>query len=324
MDTVNSRKPNDFNGFAQKNARLVAILALVFFALTVIFAVLYFTKSSDMKTQLNEIAVKEKTQADNNVKLLAELDSLKAEHERIKALAGDLADSLSTQDSIIMSQISEIENLMARQADYNTIKKKLERVQAASKRYVSEMDSLINIQHQLERKNEALTNELTQTREEKTVVEQQNAELTTKMNEAAKLSANNIRTRCVYRKSNKNPEVETSKAREAERIKTTFTLAKNTLVPAGEYNLYCRISCPGDGHVLCAGKSDAYAFTNNGQKLQYTVKKAVNYVQNSETVTMYWDISAQDQKNHKQLVGTYVVQIFSDNGLLGETRFTLE
>ena len=324
METVNPQKPSNFNDFTQKNAQLLGILALVFFVLTVLFAVLYFTKSSSMKTQLHEIAVKEKTQSDNNVKLLAELDSLKAEHERIKALAGNLADSLSTQDSIIMSQISEIENLMARQADYNTIKKKLERVQAASKRYVSEMDSLINIQHQLERKNEVLTNELTQTREEKTAVENQNTELTNKMNEAAKLSANNIHTRCVYKKSNKNQEVETSKAREAERIKTTFTLAKNTLVPAGTYNLYCRISCPGDGHVLCAGKSDAYSFMNDGQKLQYSVKKAVNYVQNSETVTMYWDISAQDQKNHKQLVGTYIVQIFSDKGLLGETRFTLQ
>lgn len=320
METSNSFNQKDSKNFVNEHASLFAILTCVFFVTTLVFAILYFSKTSDYR----EVVQQEQQSSQDNQELIRQLDSLKAEHARIKAEAGALADSLASQDSVIMAQIAEIEGLMARQADYNQIKRKLDRVQKISKVYVHQMDSLITIQHELEQKNQALSTELTQTKEAKTAVEQQNVELTTKMNEAAKLSANNIRSRCVYKKSNKNPEVETSKARDVERIKTTFTLAKNTLVPAGTYNLYCRISCPGDGHVLCQGKSDAYSFDNNGQKLQYSVKKAVNYVNNAETVTMYWDISAQDQKNHKQLVGTYIVQIFSDNGLLGETRFTLE
>ncbi|MBQ2514308.1 MAG: hypothetical protein II757_02325 [Bacteroidales bacterium] len=285
-----------------------------------IFASLYFSKSSDYK---EVVALEEKSTQDNQ-DLVRQLDSLKAEHARIKLEAGALADSLSEKDSLIMAQIAEIEGLMARQADYNQIKRKLDRVQKISKEYVHQMDSLITIQHELERKNEALNTELTQTKEAKATVEQQNTELTNKMNEAAKLTANNIRACCVRKKSNSKPEVETQKARDAERIKTTLTLAKNTLVPAGTYNIYCRISCPGDGHVLCQGKSDAYSFVNGEQRLQYSVKKSVNYVNQAETVTMYWDISAQDQKKFKEMRGTFIVQVFSDNGLLGESRFTLE
>ncbi|MCR5114986.1 MAG: hypothetical protein K6A95_04820 [Bacteroidales bacterium] len=285
-----------------------------------IFASLYFSKSSDYK---EVVALEEKSTQDNQ-DLVRQLDSLKAEHARIKLEAGALADSLSEKDSLIMAQIAEIEGLMARQADYNQIKRKLDRVQKISKEYVHQMDSLITIQHELERKNEALNTELTQTKEAKATVEQQNTELTNKMNEAAKLTANNIRACCVRKKSNSKPEVETQKARDAERIKTTLTLAKNTLVPAGTYNIYCRISCPGDGHVLCQGKSDAYSFVNGDQRLQYSVKKSVNYVNQAETVTMYWDISAQDQKKFKEMRGTFIVQVFSDNGLLGESRFTLE
>lgn len=320
MESTGFENKKNSKSFVNDHAGLWAILACLFFVTTVIFASLYFTKSSDYK---EVVALEEKSTQDNQ-DLVRQLDSLKAEHARIKLEAGALADSLSEKDSLIMAQIAEIEGLMARQADYNQIKRKLDRVQKISKEYVHQMDSLITIQHELERKNEALNTELTQTKEAKATVEQQNTELTNKMNEAAKLTANNIRACCVRKKSNSKPEVETQKARDAERIKTTLTLAKNTLVPAGTYNIYCRISCPGDGHVLCQGKSDAYSFVNGDQRLQYSVKKSVNYVNQAETVTMYWDISAQDQKKFKEMRGTFIVQVFSDNGLLGESRFTLE
>lgn len=320
MESTGFENKKNSKSFVNDHAGLWAILACLFFVTTVIFASLYFTKSSDYK---EVVALEEKSTQDNQ-DLVRQLDSLKAEHARIKLEAGALADSLSEKDSLIMAQIAEIEGLMARQADYNQIKRKLDRVQKISKEYVHQMDSLITIQHELERKNEALNTELTQTKEAKATVEQQNTELTNKMNEAAKLTANNIRACCVRKKSNSKPEVETQKARDAERIKTTLTLAKNTLVPAGTYNIYCRISCPGDGHVLCQGKSDAYSFVNGDQRLQYSVKKSVNYVNQAETVTLYWDISAQDQKKFKEMRGTFIVQVFSDNGLLGESRFTLE
>ncbi len=320
METFDSTNKKTNNNFINDHAGLWAILTCIFFATTVLFAILYFTKSSDYK---EVVALEEKSTQDNQ-ELVRQLDSLKAEHARIKAEAGGLADSLSQKDSMIMAQIAEIEGLMARQADYNRIKKKLERVQKISKEYVHQMDSLINIQHELEAKNERLNTELTETKAAKTAVEQENQQLTTKMNEAAQLTANNIRAFCVYKKNKNNPEVETKKAREAERIKTTLTLAKNTLVPAGTYNIYCRISCPGDGHVLCLGKSDAYSFMDGDKRLQYTCKASVNYTNKAEAVTMYWDISAQDQKKFKELKGQFVVQVFSDNGLLGESRFTLE
>jgi myosin heavy subunit len=320
MESTGFENKKNSKNFVNDHAGLWAILACLFFVTTVIFASLYFSKSSDYK---EVVALEEKSTQDNQ-DLVRQLDSLKAEHARIKLEAGALADSLSEKDSLIMAQIAEIEGLMARQADYNQIKRKLDRVQKISEEYVHQMDSLITIQHELERKNEALNTELTQTKEAKATVEQQNTELTNKMNEAAKLTANNIRACCVRKKSNSKPEVETQKARDAERIKTTLTLAKNTLVPAGTYNIYCRISCPGDGHVLCQGKSDAYSFVNGEQRLQYSVKKSVNYVNQAETVTMYWDISAQDQKKFKEMRGTFILQVFSDNGLLGESRFTLE
>lgn len=320
METSDSTPKKNSNSFFERNARACGFLAIFFLATTILFAVLYFTKNS----QLKEIVVKEQQVTKDREDLVRQLDSLKAEHARIKAQAGGLADSLATQDSIIMAQIAEIEGLMARQADYNSIKRKLDRVQKISQRYVHQMDSLITIQHKLEQQNAELTTQLTTSQEKITQITTENQELTDKISTAAELTANSIRACCVYSKSRNKPEEVTTKASRAERIKTTFTLAANSLTEPGEYNLYCRVSCPGDGHVLTPGKADAYTFMNNGQRLQYTVKKTVNYVNRAENVTMYWDISDQDRKQNKQIKGTYIVQIFSDKGLLGETRFTLE
>ena len=121
METFDSTNKNVNKNFVNDHAGLWAILTCVFFATTVLFAVLYFTKSSSYR----EVVQKEQETTQNNQDLVRQLDSLKAEHARIKAEAGDLADSLSQKDSVIMAQIAEIEGLMARQADYNSIKRKL-------------------------------------------------------------------------------------------------------------------------------------------------------------------------------------------------------
>mgnify|MGYP003341949935 CR=1 FL=1 len=65
---------------------------------------------------------------------------------------------------------------------------------------------------------------------------------------------------------------------------------------------------------------DTYTFMNNGQRLQYTAKSTVNYVNKAENVTMYWDLREGD----KAVKGTYIIQVFSDDNLLGETRMILQ
>ena len=63
-----------------------------------------------------------------NNELQGELDSLLAEHEKIKAQYGDLSDQLSEKDSIIMAHAAEIEQLINSQADYKKIKRQLARL----------------------------------------------------------------------------------------------------------------------------------------------------------------------------------------------------
>lgn len=293
---------------------LLGILAFIFLGTTI-----YFAKfaSPSFNNQIQSIsAEKEKMENDLN----KELADLMAEHNVIKAQNSELAEQLSEKDSIILANAEKIQKLINSQGDYNKIKKQIARLQNIAKEYVTEMDKLIEQNRVLQNENTQLAENLSKEQTERAKVSQEKDELTQKINTAATLKAYNIHSRCVFHKSRNNAEVITEKASKAKQIKTSLILGENSLLAPGSYNIYCRVAVPGDGRVLTPGKSDAYTFTNNGQKLQYTAKAVVNYVNKAENVTLVWDIREGD----KAIKGTYVVQVFSDTQLLGETRFTLE
>ncbi|MBP5710616.1 MAG: hypothetical protein J6W84_06530 [Bacteroidales bacterium] len=248
-----------------------------------------------------------------------ELDSLMAAHEQIKAQYGELSEQLSEKDSIINANADEIKKLIASQADYRKIKKQLERLQKISQEYVAEMDRLYTENRELKEENTQVKESLSKSEQKNAEIQKNNEELNEKIQTASVIVAYNFASQVVYEKKN-GVEVITDRASKAKRFKISCVLGENTLREAGAVNIYCRISLPGDGRVLCQGKGDAYSFMYNGEKLQYTMKSTVNYTGKSEKVNLVWNLKDDD----KAVKGTYVAQVYSDEGFLGETMFTLK
>ena len=242
----------------------------------------------------------------SNNELQNELNTLLAEHERIKAQYGDLAEQMTEKDSIIMANAAEIEHLIATQADYNRIKKQLARLQNISQEYVKEMDKLYQENQQLKDENTQVKADLEQERQDKANIQKSNEDLTSKINNAAVYKAYSIHSGAYNVK--------------AKRIKTSFVLGENSLIEPGPVNVYCRIAVPGTGKVLTPGSSESFSFVHNGQRLQYSSKAVVNYNNSAQNVTLTWDIPSDD----KAIKGRYIVQIFTDDQLLGESSFTLK
>ena len=222
--------------------------------------------------------------------LTSELDSLMAAHEQIKSQYGELSEQLSEKDSIINANADEIKKLIASQADYRKIKKQLERLQKISQEYVAEMDRLYTENRELKEENTQVKESLNKSREENAAIQKDNEALNEKITTASVLTAYNFASKVVYEKKN-GEEVETDRATKARRFKVSCVLGENTLREAGSVNIYCRISLPGSGRVLCQGKGDAYSFMYNGEKLQYTMKSTVNYTGNSEKVNLVWNLT---------------------------------
>ena len=253
-----------------------------------------------------------------NVELQSELDSLLAEHNRIKEQYGELSDQLSEKDSIIMAGAAEIERLINSQADYNRIKKQLARLQNISQEYVKEMDQLYQENKALKEENQQVKATLEQEREVTRSIQKSNEDLSQKISNAATYKAYNIKSGG-YMLRNKGTEEPTDKASKVKRIKTTLMLGENSLIEPGPVNVYCRIAIPETGKVLTMGSGDTYSFVHNGQRLQYSCKTVVNYDNKAENVTLNWDLMSDD----KAIKGQYSVQLYTDDQFLGETLFTL-
>ena len=291
-----------------KKYKLLSIILIIILILVLCFT-FYFGSQS------NQVAVVE----NKNIELQQELEAILLEYEEMKGQYGDLNAQLTGKDSAILAQAEEIRGLIASQSDYSRIKKKLELLQNQGKEYVHMLDSLFVVNQQLTEENKEIKQTVTRLSEEKENLTQEKVTLEEKVNVAAKMKAYNVSLKGLVLKSGGKKEEETNKAKRVKKLKINFTLGENTLIPAGEMNIYARISLP-DGRVLALGSGDRYSFINDGKQLQYTVKSAVNYNNQAKPMEMAWDLRAGDAS----VAGEYTVQLFTETDYIGQGKLILE
>lgn len=255
-----------------------------------------------------------------STELQSELDSLVINHERIKQEYGAVASKLTEKDSIIQANAEEIRKLIARQADYNKIKRKLELLRNISQEYVLRIDSISRVNQELVTENKKIKEDVNKYKQNATQFEQETVTLKEKINTAARLKAYGVSAKAYDLKSNGTKEEQTDRSRKTERIKVSFTLSENPVAEPGNKNIYCRIARP-DGKVLYIGDGDAYSFDAEGQKLQYSIKQQVNYDKKSMNVTLIWNVL---DKKSEITPGKYYAMIYIDGYQIGEASFELK
>lgn len=268
-----------------------------------------------LKGDLNSLeSEKEQQRAD----FQAEVDSLLKVHNELKANYGELSTQLAEKDSIIQADAVEIKKLLDSQWDYNRIKRKVTELQAISQNYVHQLDSLYVVNQELVAENERIREEVQEERKQNRNLQRQKEELTNKVNLATVLRIYNLTADAVRFKGGSH-EIETDKAGRTERIRVMFTIGQNDLVDAGPKTFYLRIADP-TKQIITKGMGDEYAFTYQGELLQYTEKVTVNYENKEKDVRAYY--IKPSGKNMQP--GYYFVDIYDDNdNLIGQTSFDL-
>lgn len=247
-----------------------------------------------------------------------DLNDLMREHEEIKLQYGNLTEQLSEKDSVILANAEEIKQLIASQADYRQIKRKMERLQNISREYVAEIDRLYRENEELKTENTKVKGDLKRSQQENLKISEEKEELTTKVQTAAALKAYSLLVQGVRKKS-KGEEI-TDKASRTEIIRFNFTIAENSLTEPGQIQLYSRIAIPETKRVLTPNNSDLYSFFHNEQRLQYSVAKTIQYNGSAQNVSMEWKIDPAD----KVIKGVYTVALYSNDQFLGETTLELK
>lgn len=248
----------------------------------------------------------------HGVELQSELNQVMDEYNTVKLENQDLTSQLSEKDSVIMANRKEIEKLIASQADYRKIKRKLELLRAITQDYVVRIDSLVTVNKQLEEENIQMKEEVSRVQERNTqlTVDKQRLEEVASTFKAYDLNAATFRVR------GDGKEIATDRAPRITRIGITFILSENKVVKAGKKFIYARISRP-DGVVMSVGDDDLYSFEMDGEKYQYTIKEEIDYENQSMPVKMVWDRISDGAA----MEGTYDVMLYMDGKEIGRTAF---
>jgi len=298
--------------YGRKKSGKGILIALVILLLAVAALLIWiFSIKSDMNVLIEEKEAQ-------RVELQTELDSLMYEHDMIKEEYGTLSDSLFVKDSIIQANATEICKLLDTQWEYYKVKRKLDLLQKVSQGYVRQMDSLYTVNKVLTEENIEIRGDLQEAREENELIVRDNEELNEMVGQASVLQVYNLSAMGV-RDRGSGKEKETDKASRLDKIKVCFTLGENKIIEPGTKEVYVRIARP-DKLILTKDRSDTYTFMYQGEKIQYSIKKLVDYQNLSMNLCLYWEKSYKEKEMMK---GAYHVEIFYGDVVIGHTQFVL-
>jgi hypothetical protein len=288
------------------------IIILIFALLAAVLAILLIINTGKLQTLKSE----------KDAQRLAfqyELDSLLIEHENVKNEYGNLAKVMSGKDSIIQANAVEIRRLLDTQWEYMKVQRKLEQLRSISQGYLRQMDSLYTVNRELKAENIQIRANYERERLITRELQKDKETLVEKVEEASVLRAFNISASPVNVRGLSGRESETDRAKRVDYIKVCYSLAENTITPAGARNVYIRIARP-DNLILVAGLGDDYSFLYRGNVMQYSIMRNVDYQNEEVNICGNW-INRNTQE--AMMTGKYVVSLFADDHEIGQTSFIL-
>ncbi|MGL4293406.1 MAG: hypothetical protein ACRCSQ_07520 [Bacteroidales bacterium] len=260
--------------------------------------------------QLNDLTEQYKIEKEE---LEEEYSQLAIQYEGYKLNVNNdsLIDKLENERMKVQRLVEELKTTKATNARrINELKKELSTVRSVLRTYVAQVDSLNRLNAQLVEENKEVRRKYQAASQTATELKKQKEQLTHKVTLAAKLDAVAISAEAQTKRNKK-----TDKISRAEKIKISFTLAKNVTAQIGEKTIYVRIMKP-DNDVLVKNRNDVFPYEN--QEINYSIRKMVEYDGEEMPVTMYWAIEEY------LYPGNYRVDIFADGNLIGKKEFKLD
>lgn len=154
---------------------------------------------------------------------------------------------------------------------------------------------------QVQQKNQQLSTQVTQ-------ATASNEQLTQTVKLAKKLNITGLSLNAYNKKGRKEKNI--TKARQ---LGVHFTVSPNSTAAPGMKTFYLRIISP-EGSLLSGGGS----FTIDGQSVQATASRNLEYANEEMSASIYWDV------NTTLTPGDYTVEVFCDGYRLASRHFTMK
>lgn len=262
------------------------------------------TKAETLETEIKS----EKTEKDN---VLSDLEELKATYDAAIAENTSMSDELIAEREKVVRLMEDLKKSNGNAASMAKYKQQYEGLQTKMKSLMQEIEVL-------KKQNQELTTDLDST---KVVLEEsqnytktlvgQNEELSKTVEKGSKLSVLNLKTAAFKLKSS-GKEVATDKARRADVLKVSFTIAENSIAKTGDKTYYVQVI---DSKNNVLGEKATETFGD--KSLTYSFTTSVKY--ENKTVQVTENLKGKDFEK-----GTYFVNVFDKNELVSKTSFTLK
>lgn len=266
---------------------------------------------------LLSVSLGKQKQANEEMRELAELDKQEMENEyeqftrqyseMMTQINNDSIVAQLTQEQMRTQQLlEELKRVKSDNArEITRLKKELATVRAVLRSYVLQIDSLNRLNENLTAENAILKAEKKEANRQIAGLNDEKETLSEKVAIAAQLDATNIMLTAKKKRGRTAKYI-----KDAKSLELSFTVTKNVTATNGVRTFYVRITSP-TGAVV--GKQGVFAYED--RKIDYSMKKDVEYTGEELNITMYMNV--------EEFLGggDYVVSIFVDGNMVGSRTF---
>ncbi|AWG26213.1 hypothetical protein [Flavobacterium kingsejongi] len=290
----------------KSNSSLKAIIIVLAILLAGSLAYMY-KMSQDIHT-VESAFTNEKSSKEE---VLKELETLKASYDTAIAEKSVLSDELKIQKEKVEKLIADLKKSNNDVSSLSKYKQEAQRLKVRYDTLVKENDILKKQNATLQTERDSTQTRLEEERRYNDSLVNQNSNLAKTVEKASKLSILNLKTEA-YKQRSSGKQVTTERARRADGLKISFTIAENEVAASGDKSYYVQV-IDSKNNVLGDKKTNTFGEFS----LTYSFTTTVKY--QNKTVDVAEDLPGEDFEK-----GTYFVNIFDKGQLVAKTSFTLK
>jgi outer membrane murein-binding lipoprotein Lpp len=274
---------------------LIAVAALLAGAL----AYIWIQKSSLVK----ELEVEKEDLTEQIVALQSDYDNLSSDYDSINSQL----DSSREEVAQLVERIKKTE--ATNRAQMRKYEKELGTLRSIMRNYITQIDSLNTLNHQLTADAAAARKEAAESRKANKELTQQVESLSGQVAAGSVIKARGIRLD-PYNAADKV----TDRSSRVVRMLTTLSLVENDLAPKGPVRVYIRVKDP-EGILLTNGTQVSFAY--QGSTMMASASREVDYEGKEVEMSIYLNDIPQYVK------GIYTVEAWTEQALLGTAEVLL-
>jgi cell division protein FtsB len=284
----------------KKGAPVVMIVSTIILTLGLVALVVLFYNQKSKMVEMEQVLTEEKDSLANELRMMMYgYDTLKTSN-----------DTLSAQISRERTRIQKLLEINASNAQLiRKYKAEISTMRDIMKSYIVQIDSLNTRNQALTAENVEIKQQITAVQESNVELEKTRDELTSKVNVASVIQAKDIVAMALNKKRK-----ETDVIKRLDKVRVCFTLRENPIAEAGNKIVYLRVVRPDQ---LVITPSPENLFEVQGEQLIYSANRAVDYANADIEMCIFLDNTGDF------IPGTYSVELYLGGEEIGSSEFTL-